>query len=62
MNMPYCMFTNTLADLRQCNEAMEDRDISLAEQRARFDLIRLCAEIVSDFGHEAGFSVAKENA
>lgn len=45
MNMGYCRFQNTLADLEDCFEHISD-DLSKEEQKARIKLIRLCKEIV----------------
>lgn len=49
MNMSYCRFQNTLLDLRQCEDAMEDEDISDAERAARHELLRVCARLAADF-------------
>ena len=43
-NMSYCRFQNTLRDLEDCLEHIED-DVSKDEQAARAELIRICAEI-----------------
>lgn len=51
-NMGYCRFENTLGDLRDCYEAMDDGDLSEAETKARQKLIRLCATIAEEFCHE----------
>jgi hypothetical protein len=54
-NMSYCRFQNTLADLRDCQEAMEnesDKKLSAEEARARKRLIKRCVQIAEDFGHE----------
>ncbi len=49
-NMSYCRFQNTLADLRDCHEAMgdEEGELSIAEQRARYSLLRLCFRIAGE--------------
>ena len=45
MNMSYCMFENTMNDLRQCVEAMDaaetmaELDLSRTEQRS-YDIMR----------------------
>lgn len=52
-NMSYCRFRNTLDDLRDCQEHMDDRDLSDEERRARKGLLRICVEIASDYGEEA---------
>lgn len=50
-NMTYCQFQNTLADLRQCYEAMDDK-LSEEEERARQRLISLCERIGNEYGSE----------
>jgi hypothetical protein len=53
-NMSYCRFENTLADLRDCAEALEtarvedpeDEEVGRYEAPARDALLRLCAEIL----------------
>jgi len=52
-NMSYCRFQNTLPDLKDCYEAMDEDDLSFDERRARWSLIRLCRDIANDYGHEA---------
>lgn len=52
-NMSYCRFRNTLGDLRDCEEAMDDNlDDSPDEMRARRYLIGLCVDIATSYGHE----------
>lgn len=52
-NMSYCRFTNTLGDLRNCSESMDDtEDLSNEEAKARLKLIKLCVLIAEDYGHE----------
>ncbi|MFC1453662.1 hypothetical protein ACFLQL_00595 [Verrucomicrobiota bacterium] len=43
-NMSYCRFQNTLADLLDCQEHMDDK-LSGEEERARDRLIEACKEI-----------------
>lgn len=45
-NMSYCRFHNTLEDLRDCYEHMDDPDLSSEEAKARDRLIKLCQTIV----------------
>lgn len=53
-NMSYCRFQNTLGDLIDCHEAMDDTaKLSFEERLARWNLIRRCCEIACDFGDEA---------
>ena len=52
-NMPYCRFRSTLSDLRDCYEQMEDDDdLPKDESKARERLIRLCQDIVTDYGDD----------
>ena len=48
-NMSYCRFQNTLQDLRDCYENMDDTDLSDEEKRARRMLLKLCDQIVGDY-------------
>jgi len=48
-NMSYCRFQNTLGDLEDCYAAMSDK-LSPEEAEARDDLIRLCIDIVAEYG------------
>lgn len=51
MNMGYCRFRNTLADLADCERAMSDGEADgLDEEKARGRLIRLCIEIAKNYG------------
>lgn len=45
-NMSYCRFENTLPDLMDCLEHIEDELTSKTEQRARDALVIICREIV----------------
>ena len=50
-NMSYCRFQNTLGDLRDCKEAMDDGDeLSADEAKAKKALIELCADIAREYG------------
>lgn len=51
-NMSYCRFQNTLADLSDCYENMEEGDLSEEESKARKRLIRLCGYIFDNYGYE----------
>jgi hypothetical protein len=52
MNMVYCRFQNTLKDLQDCYEHMDDNDLSEEEARAREQLIRLIEQIAYDYGED----------
>jgi hypothetical protein len=48
-NMGYCRFQNTLSDLRDCLEALEDaKPLSPEEFRAAVSLRELCEDILRD--------------
>ena len=51
-NMSYCRFENTLPDLKDCQESMDEELNSQEEIRARRSLIRVCVSIAEDYGHE----------
>lgn len=52
-NMSYCRFENTLADLKDCHESMEDvDDLSDSEKKARRRMIDLCVAIAQEYGDE----------
>lgn len=56
-NMSYCRFQNTLDDLRDCEEALQDigdnlAELSKEEFRAANSLIKLCKIIGSRFYSE----------
>ena len=54
-NMSYCRFENTLADLRDCAEAIDDPfngdDLSETEAQAKEALIELCCDIAEQVGN-----------
>jgi hypothetical protein len=58
MNMSYCRFENTLAALRECDEALADTgddpfaELSEKERRAAKRLIKLCREIADNYGDD----------
>ena len=49
MNMAHCRFHNTLAALRECEEAWEE-SLSHAEEKERARLLVLCEKIVAEYG------------
>ena len=52
-NMSYCRFSNTVGDLQDCYDAMDETEkLSPAESKARQRLIRLCVSIAEDYGDE----------
>ena len=52
-NMSYCRYRNTLEDLQDCQNYMEDtEELDWEEARARKWLIKMCVAIAEDYGHE----------
>lgn len=51
MNMSYTRFHNTLIDLRDCYEHIDDK-LSEEEQKRRAELIMLCRRIADDYTDE----------
>ena len=52
-NMSYCRFENTLADLSDCYENMDNsKELSVSEQRCRAKLIKMCEDIAGDYGEK----------
>ena len=51
-NMAHCRFENTLHDLVDCYEHLEDDDLSSSEQRARERLIRWCINIADEYSED----------
>ena len=51
-NMSYCRFENTLQDLQDCYEHLNDTDISRSEDYARHDLIELLRQILEEWEGE----------
>lgn len=49
MNMSYCRFHNTLIDLEDCIEHIEDTNLSEEEHEKRVQLIELCFQVWSNF-------------
>ena len=57
MNMSYCRFENTLAALRECDEAMAESanpldELSESERKAAKRLLKLCREMADNYGDE----------
>ena len=50
-NMSYCRFHNTLRDLRDCADALQDgKQLSSEEAQSALDLIAICKEVADEFG------------
>ena len=52
-NLSYCRFENTLADLRDCQNHMDDEPSNESERKAKERLIALCKQIAADYEGEA---------
>lgn len=50
--MSYCRFRNTLSDLEDCYEHIDDEDLDEEEKEARKQMIELCKNIASDYEDE----------
>lgn len=60
-NMSYCRFQNTIGDMQDCidhlNDPVQDDDerhdwgLSEEEDKARKKFIKLCEEVAKDYGH-----------
>ncbi len=51
-NMSYCRFQNTVSDLRDCEDNMDDSGLSYDEAHARRRLIERCIRIARDWSNE----------
>ncbi|CAB4132003.1 hypothetical protein UFOVP138_9 [uncultured Caudovirales phage] len=51
-NMSYVRFENTLSDLLDAYENLDDTELSESEKSARTRLIKLCAKIMEEYGDE----------
>ena len=49
-NMGYCRFENTSQDLEDCQEHMDETDLSEYEEKAKKKLICICCEIAAAYG------------
>jgi len=51
MNMSYCRFENTLNDLEDCVESLDNgKELSESEQACKERLIELCKDIAENYG------------
>tara|TARA_B110000908_G_C10215759_1_gene432715 strand:+ start:742 stop:957 length:216 start_codon:yes stop_codon:yes gene_type:complete len=65
-NMSYCRFENTLADLRDCEEALgnindEVTEMSSCEKDALIELIELCKTITDNWDMEEVQDIINES-
>lgn len=60
-NMSYCRFRNTLMDLQDCYEHMDD-NLSEEEAQDKKILIKICCEIAQDHGHEIDVCLVEEES
>jgi len=59
-NMGYCRFYNTLADLRECQDHLDDFDLSEAEVKERLRLVRVCRAIAEDYPEDGDLGIYEE--
>jgi hypothetical protein len=60
-NMSYCRFQNTVIDLDDCYDNIDDTDnMSDEELRARKKLIKICCDIALDFGDEIDMHISED--
>ena len=52
VNMSYCRFENTLSDLMDCYDHMDDDDLSASETDARESMISMCKEIADMYSEK----------
>jgi hypothetical protein len=48
-NMEHCRFTNTLADLKDCQDHLDDDNLSEEEKKCRKKLLALVRQIAWDY-------------
>lgn len=48
-NMSYCRFENTLRELQDCYEHLNDEYLSGSEEHARYNLVELCRQILDEW-------------
>lgn len=48
-NMSYCRFQNTVRDLQDCQDHLDDPDLSEEETKERLRLVRVCRTIAEDY-------------
>ena len=48
-NMSYCRFENTVPDLDDCLEHINDTDLSATEKNERRRLVELCRRVVEEY-------------
>ena len=61
-NMSYCRFHNTVNDLEDCKEALENENIeSVDEKKKAKALIQLCREIADSFDDDYVDSIVTDD-
>jgi len=62
-NMGYCRFENTYRDLQDYYTAMADNNkLSETEEKYKVKLLKLCKDIIGDFGDEEEEEESEESA
>lgn len=61
-NMSYCRFHNTVNDLEDCKEALENENIESADEKKKAKaLIQLCREIADSFDDDYVDSIVTDD-
>jgi len=60
-NMPHCRFSNTITDLQDCYDHIDDDLRSDAEIRSYARLVKLCRQIAAMFDDEANDALDEAN-
>ncbi len=50
-NMDYCRFRNTLSDLKDCYNNLDNKDLNEEEYNARKQMVEMCMSIASEYEH-----------
>ena len=48
-NMAYCRFENTVKDMQDCIDHLDEQINSTVEERARDKFVKLCHTVVEDY-------------
>ena len=59
-NMGYCRFSNTVIDLEDCYDNMDDENLSKEELKAKEKLISLAIDIAVEYSQDIGRDVIEE--
>lgn len=51
-NMAYCRFENTVKDMQDCIDHLDEQINSTVEERARDKFVKLCHTVVEDYDQQ----------